>query len=87
VLGLIESAKWNMRRISRLGKIASKNVKAQESSSSPPESSLQEVSSHTSNGNTCNQRHQDIFKIVSFRCENFVENLHGCSEQYDTIMW
>ncbi|GJN04068.1 hypothetical protein PR202_ga21583 [Eleusine coracana subsp. coracana] len=43
--GLIETAKWNLRRISRLGNIDSKNVKSQGSSNSPSQSQsyLEEV--------------------------------------------
>ncbi|XP_066326723.1 probable RNA methyltransferase At5g51130 [Miscanthus floridulus] len=80
--GLIETAKWNLRRIMRQDKVATKNVKAQELSGSPSQSSPGEVASELSNGN----RHQDLFKIVSFRRENFVESMDGCSEQYDTIL-
>ncbi|TVU04813.1 hypothetical protein EJB05_47948 [Eragrostis curvula] len=84
--GLIETAKWNLRRISREDKVDSDNIKAQESSNSPSQSSHDEMASDTSNGNTCNLKHQNIFEIVSFRCENFVESLDRCSERYDTIM-
>uniref|UniRef100_A0A0A9FYA6 RNA methyltransferase n=1 Tax=Arundo donax TaxID=35708 RepID=A0A0A9FYA6_ARUDO len=84
--GLIETAKWNLRRISRLDKGATKNSKAQESSNSPSQSSMEEVASEMSNGNSYNHKHKDLFKTVSFRRENFVESLQGCSERYDTIM-
>ncbi|KAL6661905.1 hypothetical protein ACP70R_001289 [Stipagrostis hirtigluma subsp. patula] len=84
--GLIETAKWNLRRISRLDKVATKSDKAQKSSNSPSQSSLEEAASDMSNGNHSNHKNNDLFKIVSFRRENFVENLHGCSEQYDTII-
>ncbi|XP_066353160.1 probable RNA methyltransferase At5g51130 [Miscanthus floridulus] len=80
--GLIETAKWNLRRIMQQDKVAKKNVKAQELSDSPSQSSPGEVASELSNGN----RHQDLFKILSFRRENFVESMDGCSEQYDTIL-
>ncbi|CAO2202748.1 unnamed protein product [Urochloa humidicola] len=80
--GLIESAKWNLRRIMRQDKVATKNAKAQESSNPPSQSSPGEVASELSNGN----EHHDLFKIVSFRRENFVESLDGCSERYDTIL-
>ncbi|XP_062196699.1 probable RNA methyltransferase At5g51130 [Phragmites australis] len=84
--GLIETAKWNLRRISRVDKVATKNVKAQESLNSPSPSSLEEVASEMSNEISYNSKHHDLFQTVSFRCENFVESLHGCSEQYDTIL-
>ncbi|KAG2580412.1 probable RNA methyltransferase At5g51130 [Panicum virgatum] len=80
--GLIETAKWNLRRITRQDKVATKNTNAQESSNSPSQSSLGEVAPELSNEN----KHHDLFKIVSFRRENFVERLDGCSEQYDTIL-
>ena len=83
LLGLIETAKWNLRRITRQDKVATKNVKAQESSNPPSQSSAGEVAPEFSNGN----KHNDLFKIVSFRRENFEESLGGCSEQYDTILW
>ncbi|PWZ25878.1 putative RNA methyltransferase [Zea mays] len=79
--GLIETAKWNLRRIMRQDKVATNNVKAQKSSDSP-QSSPEELASELSNGN----KHQDLFKIVSFRRENFVASMDGCSEQYDTIL-
>jgi 7SK snRNA methylphosphate capping enzyme len=82
LLGLIETAKWNLRRIMRQDKVATNNVKAQKSSDSP-QSSPEELASELSNGN----KHQDLFKIVSFRRENFVASMDGCSEQYDTILW
>ncbi|KAL6646271.1 hypothetical protein ACP70R_017879 [Stipagrostis hirtigluma subsp. patula] len=84
--GLIETAKWNLRRISRLDKVATKSDKAQKSSNSLSQSSLEEAASDMSNESHSNQKNSDLFKIVSFRRENFVENLHGCSEQYDTII-
>ncbi|CAL5004970.1 unnamed protein product [Urochloa decumbens] len=80
--GLIETAKWNLRRIMRQDKSATKNAKAQESSNPPSQSSPGEVVSELSKGN----EHQDLSKIVSFRRENFVESLDGCSERYDTIL-
>lgn len=30
---------------------------------------------------------EELFKRVSFRRENFVESLQGCTEKYDTILW
>ena len=83
LLGLIETAKWNLRRITRQDKVATKNTNAQESSNSPSQSSPGDVAPELSNEN----KHHDLFKIVSFRRENFVERLDGCSEQYDTILW
>ncbi|KAL6900971.1 hypothetical protein ACP4OV_005647 [Aristida adscensionis] len=85
--GLIETAKWNLRRISRLNKESMNNDNAQESSVSPSQSSLEEGASNMSNGNHSNHKNSDLFKIVSFRRENFVESMTGCSEEkYDTII-
>jgi 7SK snRNA methylphosphate capping enzyme len=67
----------------RQDKVALKNVKAQELSDSPSQCSPGEVASELSNGN----KHKDLFKIVSFQRENFVESMGGCLEQYDTILW
>lgn len=80
---MIETAKWNLRRVARQDKVATQNAKAQESSNSSSQSSPGEVASELPNG----KEHHDLFKIVSFRCENFVESLGGCSEQFDTILW
>nr|CAB3481604.1 unnamed protein product [Digitaria exilis]CAB3483689.1 unnamed protein product [Digitaria exilis] len=80
--GLIETAKWNLRRVARQDKLATQNANAQESSNSPSQSSPGEAASELSNG----KEHQDLLKIVSFRRENFVESLGGSSERYDTIL-
>lgn len=83
LLGLIETAKWNLRRITRQDKVSTKNAKAQESSNSPSQSSPGKGASVLSNGN----ENHDLLNVVSFRRENFVESLDGCSERYDTILW
>nr|CAB3504703.1 unnamed protein product [Digitaria exilis] len=80
--GLIETAKWNLRRVARQDKLATQNANAQESSNSPSQSSPGEAASELSNG----KEHQDLLKIVSFQHENFVESLGGSSERYDTIL-
>ncbi|KAG8048119.1 hypothetical protein GUJ93_ZPchr0008g14090 [Zizania palustris] len=86
--GLIESANWNLRRMSRLDKLSVENTKAQKSSDSPSEICAEKMSSEISNGDISNIRQHDIFKVVSFRCENFVESksMSKWSEHYDTIV-
>lgn len=68
-----------------------KSSKSQVSSSG--DCSVQ-VASQVSNDESCNpvanaptSREDNLLDIVSFKNENFVENLHGCSEKYDTILW
>ncbi|WVZ91879.1 hypothetical protein U9M48_037992 [Paspalum notatum var. saurae] len=80
--GLIETARWNLRRIVRQDKVATKNVQADESSNSASQTSPGAVTTELSDGN----KHHDLFKVVSFQHENFVESMHECSEQYDTIL-
>lgn len=68
-----------------------KSSKSQVSSSG--DCSVQ-VASQVSNDESCNpvanaptSREDNLLDIVSFKNENFVENLHDCSEKYDTILW
>lgn len=87
LLGLIETANWNLRRISRLDKVAVENTKAHKSLDSPSESCPEKVAPEISNGDISNGSHHDMFKVVSFRRENFVDSMCTSSEQYDTIVW
>lgn len=84
--GLIETANWNLRRISRLDKVATKNVNGPKPSDHLSQSSPEEVAPEMSNENISNHKHHDLFKIVSFQHENFVKSMDRCSEQYDTII-
>ncbi|BAF24298.1 probable RNA methyltransferase At5g51130 [Oryza sativa Japonica Group] len=84
--GLIETANWNLRRMSRLDKVVVENTKAHKSSDSPSESCPEKVAPEISNGDISNGSHHDIFKVVSFRRENFVDSMCTSSEQYDTIV-
>jgi hypothetical protein len=86
LLGLIENAKWNLRTIARAGKVATKSAKVHNSSDSTTQS-CPEVVSEMSNGNISVHKQHDLFEIVSFRPDNFVQSTHRYSEQYDTIMW
>lgn len=86
LLGLIETANWNLRRISRLDKVAVENTKAHNSSDSLSESCPEKVAPEISNGDISNGNHHDIFRVVSFRRENFVDSMCTSSEQYDTIV-
>ncbi|XP_047071040.1 probable RNA methyltransferase At5g51130 [Lolium rigidum] len=83
--GLIETAKWNLRTIARAGKVATKSAKVHNSSDSTTQS-CPEVVSEMSNGNISVHKQHDLFEIVSFRPDNFVQSTHRYSEQYDTIM-
>lgn len=87
LLGLIETANWNLRRMSRLDKVAIEKNKVQKSSDSPSESCLEKVAPEISNGDISNGNQHDILEVVSFRRENFVESTSKFSEQYDTIVW
>lgn len=56
--------------------------------------SLDQIVSQVSDEKSCNppcdasvSRKENILDRVSFRQENFIESLHGCSEKYDTILW
>lgn len=84
--GLIETANWNLRRITRTGKLDTESAKVHNSSDSTIQRCPKEVVSEMSNANISKHKHHDLFEIVSFRPENFVESMHKCSEQYDTIM-
>ncbi|XP_068638690.1 probable RNA methyltransferase At5g51130 isoform X2 [Aristolochia californica] len=67
----IETAQWNLRRVAK--KEQSEFVKTSEK-----ECGSDEKVSESSVRN--------LFKGVSFRKENIVENEHACSGQYDTIL-
>ncbi|KAM0884188.1 hypothetical protein ACQ4PT_031140 [Festuca glaucescens] len=84
--GLIETAKWNLRTIARGGKVATKSAKVLNSSDSTTQSCPEVVVSEMSNGNISKHKQHDLFEIVSFRTDNFVQSTHRYSEQYDTIM-
>ena len=86
-LGLIETANWNLRRIARAGKVATKSAKVHNSSDSTTNSCPEEVVSEMSDENTSKHKQDDLFEIISFQPENFVESTQKYSEQYDTIMW
>ncbi|KAI4974675.1 probable RNA methyltransferase At5g51130 [Hordeum vulgare subsp. vulgare] len=83
--GLIDLAKWNLRRISRTGNMAPESAKVHNSSESTTQSHQEEVVSGMPNGNISKHARPDLFEIVSFRSENFIQR-RKCSEQYDTIM-
>ncbi|XP_072968900.1 probable RNA methyltransferase At5g51130 isoform X1 [Typha angustifolia] len=90
---LIEAAYWHLRKMARLDNI-NRRTRVSEMPVLDSPSCLGKKSSQTSNGKTdtskCGvfpDRQGDLFKIVSFSCENFVESLHGCSiEKYDTVL-
>ncbi|VAI74575.1 unnamed protein product [Triticum turgidum subsp. durum] len=84
--GLIETANWNLRRISRTGKVAPESAKVHNSSDSTTQSCREEVVSEMPNGDIPKHEQPDLFEIVSFRSENFVQSTHRYTEQYDTIM-
>ncbi|XBI09734.1 hypothetical protein VPH35_137219 [Triticum aestivum] len=84
--GLIDLANWNLRRISRTGNMAPESAKVHNSSDSTTKSCPEEVVSEMPNGNISKYEQPDLFEIVSFRSENFVQSKHKYAEQYDTIM-
>jgi 7SK snRNA methylphosphate capping enzyme len=86
-LGLIETAKWNLRTIARAGKVATRSAKVNNSSDSTTQSCPEGVVSEMSKGNISEHKQHNLFEIVSFRPDNFVQSTHRYSEQYDTIMW
>ncbi|CAM0911786.1 unnamed protein product [Alopecurus aequalis] len=83
--GLIETANWNLRRIVRTGKVATTVAKVHNSSDSTTQSCPEEVVPEMSNGNISKHKQHDLFEIISFKAENFVESTHKY-RQYDTIM-
>ena len=87
LVGLIETANWNLRRISRTGNMAPESAKVHNSSDSTTKSYPEEVVSEMPNGDIPKHEQPDLFEIVSFRSENFVQSKHKYAEQYDTIMW
>ncbi|XP_037469603.1 probable RNA methyltransferase At5g51130 [Triticum dicoccoides] len=84
--GLIETANWNLRRISRTGNVAPESAKVHNSSDSTTHSCREEVVSEMPNGNISKHEQPDLFEIISFRSENFVQSTHRYTERYDTIM-
>lgn len=55
---------------------------------------LDKVASEVSNEESCNFlvdtstfRKENLLERVSFKKGNFIESLHGCSEEYDSILW
>ena len=87
LVGLIDLANWNLRRISRTGNVAPESAKVHNSSDSTTHSCREEVVSEMPNGNISKHEQPDLFEIISFRSENFVQSKHKYAEQYDTIMW
>ena len=87
LVGLIETANWNLRRISRTGNVAPESAKVHNSSDSTTHSCREEVVSEMPNGDIPKHEQPDLFEIVSFRSENFVQSTHRYTERYDTIMW
>lgn len=91
--GLVENAKCNLRNTVRkkLSQCILAKVSIPErlntgdlSELKIPETSL--VENFNTQSYSSLPREQDILQSVSFHCENFVENMHGCSEQYETIV-
>ena len=80
---MIETANWNLRRVARTGKVDMKSLKVHNSTT---QSCPEKLVSEMSNGNISKDKQHDLFEIVSFRPENFVESTHKY-RQYDTIMW
>uniref|UniRef100_J3MUW0 RNA methyltransferase n=2 Tax=Oryza brachyantha TaxID=4533 RepID=J3MUW0_ORYBR len=72
--------------MSRLDNVAVENTMVHKPADSPSERCPEKVEPETSNGHISNCHHHDIFKVVSFRRENFVESMSKSSEQYDTII-
>ncbi|KAM3190079.1 hypothetical protein ACQJBY_068351 [Aegilops geniculata] len=66
--------------------MAPESAKVHNSSDSTTKSCPEEVVSEMPNGNISKHEQPDLFEIVSFRSENFVQSKHKYAEQYDTIM-
>lgn len=99
--GLIETANWNLRKIARIQHSNHKSKEASDSetldgsnnSKHNGSNDSKHKASQPSDGEILRGQHDasspsegNIFERVTFRKENFVESLHGCSEKYDTII-
>eukprot|EP00262_Sarcandra_glabra_P008627 TRINITY_DN22211_c0_g1_i1.p1 TRINITY_DN22211_c0_g1~~TRINITY_DN22211_c0_g1_i1.p1 ORF type:complete len:281 (-),score=49.92 TRINITY_DN22211_c0_g1_i1:70-912(-) len=91
--GLVETAKWNLRRLAKKERANSKSMNIFESDSErtngrehrvPPTSLNEDTVSFARNSSPPNEG--NLLDRVSFRKENFVESLHACSAKYDTIL-
>jgi len=68
-------------------KISKVQVSSIADSSDQVVSQVVEEESCNSVGDASTSREENLLDRVSFKKENFVESLHGCSEKYDTILW
>ncbi|XP_042454208.1 probable RNA methyltransferase At5g51130 [Zingiber officinale] len=86
--GLVETAYWNLRRLARTtnGHNKSKDASRTEDSIYVDHLISDDSSNVKSSDFGSHLPVEELFKRVSFRRENFVESLQGCTEKYDTIL-
>ncbi|XP_020084182.1 probable RNA methyltransferase At5g51130 [Ananas comosus] len=91
--GLVETAQWNLRKIARLENAHKRAIEGSNLTASNSLSCLGRRTGQTSKGKIPGYKHddspgtaEDLFNVVSFCRQNFIESLDGCSEKYDTIL-
>lgn len=85
--GLVEDAKCNLRNMVRKKRSQENLAKVSVPDGSNTGDDLKVPrASNEENLNTQCCSSQDLLQRVTFRCENFVESMHGGSEKYDTIL-
>lgn len=94
VLGLIEAANWTLRKICRIEQSNRRLKEASDSQILDGSNYSKHKVSQASDGERFHVQRDPsspsegkIFERVTFRKENFIGSLHGCSEKYDTIIW
>lgn len=90
----METAQWNLRKIARLENARKRAIEGSNLPASNSLSCLGRRIGQTSKGKFPSYKHddspgtaEDLLNVVSFRRQNFIESLDGCSEKYDTILW
>ncbi|XP_008801466.1 probable RNA methyltransferase At5g51130 isoform X2 [Phoenix dactylifera] len=92
--GLIETANWNLRKIARIEHSNHKSKEASDSQILDGSNYSKHKVSQASDGEIFYGQHDasspsegNIFERVSFRKENFIEGLRGCSENLSVTKW
>ena len=91
LLDRIEDAQWHLRKFAKMDK-AEKQGKTARSKVSENENDVDINRAPSSDDKTkqtlrnCSSE-DDLFDIVSFRQENFVQSRHSQEKLYDTIIW
>ncbi|XP_010917648.1 probable RNA methyltransferase At5g51130 isoform X2 [Elaeis guineensis] len=92
--GLIETANWNLRKIARMGHSNCQSKEASDLQILDGSNYSKHKVSQASDGEMFHGQHGPsspsegkIFERVTFRKENFIQSLHGCSENLSVTKW